>query len=97
MAVSSGSADAGMTWRPISRALPNDSIRGIVSSDRTLVVATGNGIFKTVDQGKQWTPVNKGLTNQAIQVLIGSRKRQDSMPEQVPECFGATTGVHGLP
>ena len=68
------SADGGMTWRPISRALPNDSIRGIVSSDRTLVVATGNGIFKTVDQGKQWTPVNKGLTNQAIQVLIGSKE-----------------------
>ncbi len=68
------SADGGLTWRPISRALPNDSIRGIVSSDRTLVVATGNGIFKTVDQGKQWTPVNKGLTNQAIQVLIGSKE-----------------------
>lgn len=68
------SADGGLTWRPISRALPNDSIRGIVSSDRALVVATGNGIFKTVDQGKQWTPVNKGLTNQAIQVLIGSKE-----------------------
>jgi photosystem II stability/assembly factor-like uncharacterized protein len=35
-------------------------------------VATGNGIFKTVDKGKQWMPVNKGLTNLAIQVLIGS-------------------------
>ncbi|MBL8039631.1 MAG: hypothetical protein JNN16_19235 [Nitrospira sp.] len=68
------SGDGGQTWRPISRALPNDSIRGIVSSDRSLVVATGNGIFKTVDQGKQWIPVNKGLTNQAIQVLIGSKE-----------------------
>lgn len=68
------SADGGLTWRPISRALPNDSIRGIVSSDRTLVVATGNGVFKTADQGKQWIPVNKGLTNQAIQVLIGSKE-----------------------
>jgi ligand-binding sensor domain-containing protein len=68
------SADGGLTWRPISRALPNDSIRGIVSSDRSLVVATGNGIFKTVDQGRQWIPVNKGLTNQAIQVLIGSKE-----------------------
>jgi len=68
------SADGGQTWRPISRALPNDSIRGIVSSDRALIVATGNGIFKTVDQGKQWIPVNKGLTNQAIQVLIGSKE-----------------------
>jgi ligand-binding sensor domain-containing protein len=68
------SADGGLTWRPISRALPNDSIRGIVSNDRALVVATGNGIFKTVDQGKQWIPMNKGLTNQAIQVLIGSKE-----------------------
>lgn len=68
------SADGGLTWRPISRALPNDSIRGIVSSNRTLVVATGNGIFKTEDQGKQWIPVNRGLTNQAIQVLIGSKE-----------------------
>ncbi len=68
------SADGGLTWRPISRALPNDSIRGIVSSNRTLIVATGNGIFKTVDQGKQWTPVNRGLTNLAIQVLIGSKE-----------------------
>lgn len=68
------SADGGLTWRPISRALPNDSIRGIVSSDQTLIVATGNGIFKTMDQGKQWTPVNRGLTNPAIQVLIGSKE-----------------------
>jgi ligand-binding sensor domain-containing protein len=66
------SADGGMTWRPISRALPNDSIRGIVLLDQGLIVATGNGIFKTVDKGKQWIPLNKGLTNLAIQVLIGS-------------------------
>lgn len=66
------SADSGLTWRPISRALPNDSIRGIVSSDQGVVVATGNGIFKTVDKGKQWTPLNKGLANLAVQVLLGS-------------------------
>jgi photosystem II stability/assembly factor-like uncharacterized protein len=66
------SADGGATWRPISRALPNDSIRGIVLSEHGLVVATGNGIFKTVDKGRQWTPVNQGLTNLSIQVLIGS-------------------------
>lgn len=66
------SADGGATWRPISRALPNDSIRGIVLIDQGVIVATGNGIFKTVDKGRQWTPVNKGLTNLSIQVLIGS-------------------------
>ncbi len=69
------SADSGVTWRSISRALPNDSIRGIVLIDQSLIVATGNGIFKTVDKGKQWIPVNKGLTNLTIQVLIGSRDR----------------------
>lgn len=66
------SADGGLTWRPISRALPNDSIRGIVFSDQGVVVATGNGIFRTADKGKQWIPINKGLANSAIQVLIGS-------------------------
>jgi photosystem II stability/assembly factor-like uncharacterized protein len=66
------SADGGLTWRPISRALPNDSIRGIVFSDQGMVVATGNGIFKTADKGKQWIPINKGLVNLAVQVLIGS-------------------------
>jgi ligand-binding sensor domain-containing protein len=65
------STDGGLTWRSISRALPNDSIRGIVVNDRALVVATGNGIFKTVDKGKQWIAMNKGLTNLAVQVLIG--------------------------
>lgn len=66
------STDGGLTWRPISRALPNDSIRGIVCSDQGVVVATGHGIFKTVDKGRQWIPVNKGLANLAVQVLIGS-------------------------
>ena len=66
------SADGGATWRPISRALPNDSIRGIVLTDQGVIVATGHGIFKTADKGRQWTPVNKGLTNLSVQVLIGS-------------------------
>ena len=65
------STDGGMTWRPISRALPNDSIRGIVLNEHGLIVATGNGIFKTTDKGRQWVPVNKGLTNLAIQELVG--------------------------
>jgi photosystem II stability/assembly factor-like uncharacterized protein len=66
------SADDGMTWRPISRALPNDSIRGILFNSRGLFVATGQGIFKTTDKGRQWIPLNKGLTSMATQVLIES-------------------------
>lgn len=64
------SIDGGMTWRPISRALPNGSIRGIVLWGREVIVATGNGVFKTPDQGKRWTPVNKGLASLSIQTLI---------------------------
>lgn len=64
------SIDGGLTWRPISRALPNDSIRGIVLSGQEVVVATGHGIFKTADKGKQWMPLNRGLTNLSIQVLL---------------------------
>lgn len=66
------SADGGMTWRPISRALPNDSIRGIVFNSRGLFVATGQGVFKTTNEGRQWIPLNKGLTSMATQVLIES-------------------------
>ncbi len=66
------SIDGGITWRPISRALPNDSIRGILFNSRGLFVATGHGIFKTTDKGRQWVPLNKGLTSMAIQVLIES-------------------------
>lgn len=69
------STDSGLTWRPISRALPNDSIRGIVMSDQDVVVATGHGIFKTADKGKQWIPLNTGLTNLSIQVLLGVGER----------------------
>ncbi|HSB45090.1 MAG TPA: YCF48-related protein [Nitrospira sp.] len=66
------STDGGQTWRPISRALPNDSIRGIVFNSRGLFVATGHGIFKTTDKGRQWVPLNNGLTSMAVQVLIES-------------------------
>lgn len=66
------SADRGRTWRPISRALPNDSIRGIVVNDSGLFVGTGRGIFKSVNRGQQWVPINKGLTEKSIQVLFGS-------------------------
>ena len=66
------SSDGGSTWRPISRALPNDSIRGIVFNSRGLFVATGHGIFKTTDKGRQWVPVNNGLTSMAVQVLVES-------------------------
>lgn len=66
------SADHGETWKPISRALPNDSIRGIVSSDRRLIVATGRGIFQTDNLGQKWVPLNKGLTELSIQALTVS-------------------------
>ena len=68
------SGDAGKTWSPISRALPNDSIRGLISNERGVYVATGRGICKTVDKGRQWVPLNKGLSNLSVQVLIEGEK-----------------------
>lgn len=66
------SSDGGQTWRAISRALPNDSIRGIVASEKGLFVATGRGIFTTVDRGRKWTPLNRGLTELSVQTMIVS-------------------------
>ena len=64
------SGDGGESWRPISRALPNDSIRGIITNDRGLFVATGRGVYKSVNQGRQWTSANHGLTELSVQVLV---------------------------
>jgi photosystem II stability/assembly factor-like uncharacterized protein len=64
------SSDGGQNWMPISRALPNDSIRGLSINDRGIYVATGRGIYKTVDRGRQWMPLNKGLSNLSVQVLL---------------------------
>lgn len=69
------SADQGDTWQPISRALPNDSIRAILSSDRQVIVATGRGIFKTENKGQKWVPLNKGLTELSIQALVAVGER----------------------
>jgi photosystem II stability/assembly factor-like uncharacterized protein len=64
------SLDGGETWAPISRALPNDSIRGVSTNSRGVYVATGRGVYKTVDHGRQWRPLNKGLSNLSVQVLV---------------------------
>jgi photosystem II stability/assembly factor-like uncharacterized protein len=66
------SADAGKSWRPISRALPNDSIRGIIASDKGLFVATGRGVFRSQDQGRKWMSINHGLTELSVQVLVAA-------------------------
>ena len=64
------SGDGGMTWKPISRALPNDSIRGIITNEKGLFVATGRGVFRSQNQGGMWMPINKGLTELSVQALI---------------------------
>ena len=63
------SVDRGATWAPLSRGLPNDSIRGIVPIEKDVVVATGKGIFRWIHDQQQWRPMNDGLTRLAIQTL----------------------------
>ena len=64
--------EIGRSWKPISRALPNDSIRGIVTSDSRVYVATGRGVFKTLTHGREWIPINEGLTELSVQSLVRS-------------------------
>lgn len=67
------SGDGGETWKLISRALPNDSIRGIVATERGVFVATGRGVYKSENHGGTWTPMNRGLTELSVQVLVTDR------------------------
>lgn len=66
------SKDFGKTWRSIGQSLPNDSIRGIVSTPSALYVATGRGMYKNNFQDSKWVPINAGLTELSIQVLMGT-------------------------
>ncbi len=68
------SRDAGNTWRPFGRALPNDSIRGIVVTETALYAATGRGIFKRPVRRTEWVAANNGLTELSVQTLIGSSR-----------------------
>jgi ligand-binding sensor domain-containing protein len=64
------SADHGKTWHAFGRSLPNDSIRGIVSTNVGVFVATGWGIYKTSQPKAKWISVNAGLTERAIQTMV---------------------------
>ncbi|HQU27547.1 MAG: hypothetical protein KC563_11245 [Nitrospira sp.] len=64
------SRNAGQTWEPIGRRLPNDSIRSIVPLSEDILVGTGNGIFRWVQAQRQWIPLNKGLHQKSIQTLL---------------------------
>ena len=66
------STDRGVSWHPLSRTLPNDSIRSIVPYEQGLYVATGRGVFKMGKDEQRWNPVNTGLTELAIQTLVVS-------------------------
>ncbi len=68
------SRDAGETWRPVGRSLPNDSIRGLVVTATALFAGTGRGIFAMTHPGRNadWAPVNDGLTVLSVQAMIGA-------------------------
>jgi len=68
------SDDHGKSWHAFGRRLPNDSIRGIVSTSAGVFVATGWGIYTTSQAKAKWTPVNAGLTERAIQAVVITSK-----------------------
>ncbi len=79
------SIDQGMSWHTISRTLPNDSIRSIVTHDSDLFVGTGRGIYKLDKAARRWMSMNTGLADTAIQTMIVS-------PEGV-QYAGTSAGV----
>lgn len=66
------SQNGGETWSPISRSLPNNSIRGIVPGDDGLFVATGQGIFKNSAETSEWVGLNEGLEARSVQTLYAA-------------------------
>ena len=63
------SVNGGKSWAPLSRNLPNDSIRGIVPMNEDILVATGRGIYRWEEKRQRWEGRNTGLTKLAIQSL----------------------------
>ena len=66
------STDQGTSWHTISRTLPNDSIRGIISHQAGLFVGTGRGVYKLDTVSRKWKSMNVGLTERSIQTLVNS-------------------------
>ena len=64
------STDLGKTWHIFGRSLPNDSIRGIVSTSIGVLVATGRGVYKTHVSNAKWIAVNRGLTELSLQAMV---------------------------
>ena len=66
------STDQGTSWHTISRTLPNDSIRSIISNQAGLFVGTGRGVYKLDKVARRWKSRNIGLTERSIQTLVNS-------------------------
>jgi ligand-binding sensor domain-containing protein len=64
------STDHGASWSSMSRTLPNDSIRSIVSHSSGLFVGTGRGVYTMTSNDGKWKSINTGLTELSIQTLI---------------------------
>ena len=64
------STDLGKTWHIFGRSLPNDSIRGIISTSIGVLVATGRGVYKTNVSNAKWIAVNRGLTELSMQAMV---------------------------
>ena len=88
------SKNFGKTWQSIGRSLPNDSIRGIVSTPSALYVATGRGIYKNNFRDSKWVPINAGLTELSIQVLMRTPQGELYVGTNAGAFRSQDTGAH---
>ena len=76
------STDQGVTWYKRNNGLSNNpsesvAIQGIHFNPTSIVIATGKGIFKTLDEGLTWNLIQgvQGDINNSFYVLAGDQER----------------------
>lgn len=63
------STDRGSTWRDASRGLLSIRAQSLMTKGNDVYVATGTGMFKSVDLGATWSPVDYGLVDRDITLM----------------------------
>lgn len=74
------SDDNGITWKDISKNLPNSPVNVIREDPKfedLLYIGTDNGAYISMNQGKNWSPFVKGLNKVAVHDLVVHKTEND--------------------
>jgi hypothetical protein len=62
--------DGGKTW--VENALPGNDIQTMTVGAKDMLVATGDGVFRSLDRGVSWKEVGQGLPHVHVSTLVES-------------------------